>query len=247
MIDYNKYIYTKKEWIRYGLAGGAAGFCILMLFYDHILFCGLCALPAGVLFLKYYRRVLMERRRWELTVQFKDAMDSMVSALVAGYSFENAVWQAEQDIGLMYGKEDIIMREMSYMTHKMSLKVPVETLIQELGERSGAEDIMTFSEILLTAKKTGGNLVQVMKRTAQNITERMEIRREIETMIAGKKMEARCMTAVPLLMIVYLRFFCPGFLDPLYHNLIGAVAMTGALAVYAAAFFWGQKIMKIEL
>lgn len=247
MIDYNKYIYTKKEWIRYGLAGGAAGFCILMLFYDHILFCGLCALPAGVLFLKYYRRVLMERRRWELTVQFKDAMDSMVSALVAGYSFENAVWQAEQDIGLMYGKEDIIMREMSYMTHKMSLKVPVETLIRELGERSGAEDIMTFSEILLTAKKTGGNLVQVMKRTAQNITERMEIRREIETMIAGKKMEARCMTAVPLLMIVYLRFFCPGFLDPLYHNPIGAAAMTGALVVYAAAFFWGQKIMKIEL
>lgn len=247
MIDYNKYIYTKRECIRYGLTGGAVGFSILMLFYDNILFCGLCALPAGILFLKYYRRVLIERRRWELTVQFKDAMDSMVSALVAGYSFENAVWQAEQDIGLMYGKEDIIMREMSYMTHKMSLKVPVETLIRELGERSGAEDIMTFSEILLTAKKTGGNLVQVMKRTAQNITERMEIRREIETMIAGKKMEAGCMTAVPLFMIVYLRFFCPGFLDPLYHNPIGAAAMTGALAVYAAAFFWGRKIMKIEL
>lgn len=247
MIDYNQYVYTRAERFRYGVCGSAAGFAILMLFYDNILLCSVCAPLAGILFLRYYRRTLVERRRWELMVQFKDAMDSLVSALVAGYSLENAVRQAERDLGLMYGAGDVIMPEISYMTRKIDLKVSVEDLMKELGERSGVEDIATFSEILMTAKKTGGNLVQVMRRTAGNISERMEIRREIETMIAGKKMEARCMTAIPLLMIVYLRVFSPGFLDPLYHNLMGVLVMTGALAVYAGAFLWGQNIMKIEL
>lgn len=246
MIDYNQYVYTRTEWFRYWLAGGAASFAILMLFYDHVLFCGLCAIPAGGLFLKLYRYSLIEKRRWELTIQFKDAMEGMVSALVAGYSLENAVKQAERDLKMMYGGGDVIMLELSYMLSQMSLKVSVEALMEDLGERSGVEDIRTFGEILSTAKETGGNLVHVMRRTAGNISEKMEIKREIETLVSGKKMESNCMTAIPLLMIVYLRIFSPGFLDPLYHNMLGALVMTGALLIYAASFLWGQRIMKIE-
>lgn len=119
--------------------------------------------------------------------------------------------------------------------------------MKELGLRSGVEDIMMFSEILGTARRTGGNLVRIMRQTTSNIAEKIEMRREIETLVAGKKMEAVCMTAVPLLMILYLRIFSPGFLDPLYNNLMGGMVMTGALAVYGAAFLWGQKIMRIEV
>lgn len=246
MIDYKKYVYTKTEIIKYGLGGGMAGFIILMLFYDHVLFCGLLAVPTAIIFLKIFKHSLIERRRWELTVQFKDAMESLVSALVAGYSLENAMRQSERDLALMYSEQDIILREFEYMTRKLELKVPVETLIRDLGARSEAEDIIIFGEILMTAKKTGGNLVQVMKRTSANIMEKIEIRREIDGLVSGKKMEARCMTAIPLLMIVYLRIFSPGFLDPLYRNLAGAGIMTGALAVYVGAFLWGQRIMKID-
>lgn len=246
MIDYNQYVYTAAERIRYGMLGGAAGFVILMLFYDQLIFCGICAVPAGVLFLRLYRNRLIEKRRWELTIQFKDAMESMVSALVAGYSLENSVRQAHQDLKVMYREDDVIMREFSYMMSKMDLKAGVETLIEDLGTRSGVEDIRTFSEILSTAKKTGGNLVQVMRKTAGNISQKMEIKREIETMIAGKKMESNCMTAIPLLMIAYLRVFSPGFLDPLYHNMSGILVMTGALLLYSVSVLWGQKIMKIE-
>lgn len=246
MIDYKHYKYTKGEMVRYGLAGGAIGFVILMLFYDNFFFCGLCSILCGILFLRHYRHILAEKRRWELTIQFKDAMESLVSALVAGYSLENAVRQAKQDLELMYEKDDIIMLEMSHMIRKMDLKVSVEALVKDLGVRSGVEDIAVFSEILITAKRTGGNIVQVMRRTAGNIAEKMEMKMEIETMLAGKKMESKCMTAIPLLMILYLRICSPGFLDPLYHNLIGIIVMTAALAIYTVSFLWGQRIMKIE-
>ena len=207
---------------------------------------GVLALLFAIAFLSYYRRVCVEQRRWTLTVQFKDAMESLVSALVAGYSLENAVVEARKDLCMMYEPDAIIMQEFEYMISKIQLKVSVEALVQDLGKRSGVEDIITFGEILSTAKRTGGNIAQVMRQTSGNIAEKIEIKREMETLIAGKRMESRFMTAIPLLMIVYLRFFSPGFLDPLYHNITGVLIMTVALVVYVVAFLWGQKIMAIQ-
>lgn len=246
MIDYNQYMYAKREWIQYGAMGGGIGFGLFMLFYNSFIVGGILAVLFAVVFLQYYRRICVERRRWELTVQFKDAMESLVSALVAGYSLENAVIEARKDLEMMYEPEAVIMQELEYMIGKIGLKVSVEALVQDLGKRSGVEDIITFGEILTTAKRTGGNIAQVMRRTAANITEKIEMKREMETLIAGKKMEARFMTAIPLLMIVYLRLFSPGFLDPLYHNVTGILAMTVAFVVYVIAFLWGQKIMEIR-
>ena len=170
-----------------------------------------------------------------------------MSALSSGYSLENSVREAAEDLKLMYSPEDIIRKEFDHMRRRIELKITVEELMKELGLRSGVEDIMMFSEILGTARRTGGNLVRIMRQTTSNIAEKIEMRREIETLVAGKKMEAVCMTAVPLLMILYLRIFSPGFLDPLYNNLMGGMVMTGALVVYGAAFLWGQKIMRIEV
>lgn len=246
MIEYDQYSYTKNERIRYGIEGGVGGFLLLMLFYNHVWFCLAGSVPTAVVYMKIRKKALIERRKWELTIQFKDAMESMVSALAAGYSLEHAVQEAEKELRLMYTRDDSILREFSYMSHQIELKVPVEVLMKGLGRRSGIEDIVVFSEILWTAKRTGGNLVQVMKRTVGNISDKIEIKREIETLISGKKMEANCMTAIPLLMIVYLRAGSPGFLDPLYHNVTGVIVMTGALLVYAVSFIWGRRTMNIK-
>lgn len=244
MKDYTKYQYTRTYLMQTILLGGLGGFVLFYLFYESFFLCVVGAIMGSVGYVFYRRGVLAERVRWQLMVDFKDAIDSMISALIAGYSMENAVTEAYRDLQLLGKKDSFMMQELYVIVQKLKVKRPLDELLLDLGERSGLEDIITFAQIYATARRSGGNLVKVMKRTADNIDEKMEMQREIETMIAGKKMEAGCMTAIPLFIILYLKICSPGFLDPLYGNLVGGIFMTIIFLAYGLAVMWSRKIMK---
>ena len=246
MRDYNTYQYTKQELIRYGVMGGLGSSFILYLFYGSIYLCIPGSVVGAAVFLWYQNKELAKRQQWQLMLEFKDAMDSFVSALVAGYSMENAVSEAYCDLELMYGRETIMLSELREIRQRLTLREPLDRLFLDLGRRSGVEDIITFAQIYSTARRSGGNLVKVMKRTADNISEKTEIQREIRTAIAGKQMEAVCMMVIPLLIILYLQIFSPGFLSPLYQGAAGRLFMTIALLVYGGAVMWSRAIMKTE-
>ena len=245
-VDYNRYHFRPGEGFLYGGIGAAGGCGMMYLFYSRWMFCLVGAVLGAGVFLYRQNRKLCEKRKEQLMTEFRDALSSMMAALAAGYSMENAVSEACRDLSLLYGEERIILRELGDIRARIDLGVPVDELFYELGVRSGVPDIVVFSQVYTTARKSGGNLVKVMKRTADAIGEKMDIDREVATMIAGRKLESVCMTVIPLLIIVYLRLFSPGFLDPLYQGLKGKIFMTVALAVYLGAVWWSSRIMKIR-
>lgn len=246
MKDFNIYQYTWKELFMNAMTGFSGSAALLFLFYRHWLVCLAGGVVGAMAYLAYRKRVLVEKRKWMLMVEFKDVMDSMVSALAAGYSMENAVTEAYRDLMLLQGKETAMLQELQQIRQKLGLGHTLDSLLLDLGRRSGVEDIVIFAQIYATARRSGGNLVQVMKKTAASIGEKIEIQREVQTMIAGKKMEAVCMMIIPLLIILYLQVCSPEFLQPLYGNWTGALFMTAALSVYITGVVWSQHIMKIQ-
>lgn len=99
--DYNLYRYTWKEQIQNSFIGMAAGVVLSYLFYHNWLLCLVIGLAGWALYPKYRKRVLAERQKWSLMVEFKDAMESMIAALAAGYSMENAITEAYHDMLLL--------------------------------------------------------------------------------------------------------------------------------------------------
>lgn len=257
--DYSKYRLSVKERVTYGIIGTVAGFSILYLFYSSWIICLPGSIPVTVGFLYYIRHHKAQKRKRMLMIEFRDAMDAMVSALSAGYSMENAVTEALKDLRLLYGcgegsqgqngcdgRGHVILHELEDIQARIRLGVPLDELFYELGVRSGVDDIIVFSQVYTTARKSGGNLVKIMKRTSEAIAEKIDIEREVQTMIAGKRLESLCMTAIPLLIIVYLRVFSPEFLAPLYRGLMGRGFMTFALVVYCLTTLWSRRIMNIR-
>ena len=81
-------------------------------------------LPAGMLRPFFKRRELCRRRKEELRLQFKEAIQIVASALAAGYSVENAFIASVRDLEEQYGKEGMITREFSYLASQLKMIRP---------------------------------------------------------------------------------------------------------------------------
>jgi tight adherence protein B len=244
--DYTTYHFTLKENMKCVLQGTIVAVIFSILFYKSVI---------GILFLSpliwLYRKSKMKGmakdRRWKLNLQFRDGILALSAALEAGYSAEHAFEEACKDLRLIYTEDSLIMREFSYMTNQIRMNFTVEKALSEFGERTGIEDILSFSEVFSTAKRTGGDLINVIKISSDIICDKIEVKREIITLITAKRLEANIMKVIPVLILVYLSVSSPGFLDPLYHNLLGIIAMTGFLLCYLGAYLLIDKIIAIEV
>lgn len=244
--DYNRYQFSVKENMRYILQGFAVIIILGALFYRSIF---------GIVFLSplvyYYRRgrakELIKNRKWKLNLEFRDGISALAAALEAGYSAENAFEEAGKDLRQIYPDNSIIFCEFSYIINQIRMNITIEKALCDFGERTGIEDILSFSEVFNTAKRTGGDLINVIKITSNMISDKIEVKREIITLITAKRLEANIMKLTPLLILVYLSVSSPGFLDPLYHNILGIIVMSIFLICYLAAYLIIDKIIAIEV
>lgn len=246
MKDYNSYHFTRKEKMQNLLQGILAVTIIGYLFYQHIIGV-LFLLPLIYFYLKQKQQRLKKERKWKLNLEFRDGILALSAALEAGYSAENAFSQALQDLSRIYQKEDLILTEFNYMLNQLHMNMTVEKTLEDLANRSGIEDIRSFSEVFNTAKRTGGDLIHVIKLTAGMINDKIEVKREIITLITAKRFEANIMKGIPLFILFYLAISSPDFLAPLYHNLFGVISMTILLFFYLAAYRVIDRIVAIEV
>jgi tight adherence protein B len=244
--NYNVYHYSKQEIFQLILKGSA--FCIIfgILFYNNFL---------GILILLFFLPVYIKReklnyikkRKWKLNIEFGDGLSGLSAALNAGYSVENAFYQAVIDLKQMYGEESLIINEFSTIVKKLKVNQNLEDILNDFGERSGVEDIKNFSEVFQTAKRTGGDLIRVIRTTEKTIRDKIDVEREIQTMITGKRLESRIMNIMPCGIIGYLRLSSPHFLDPLYGNIMGVAVMTAMLICYYAVTLLTNKLIDIKV
>lgn len=186
-------------------------------------------------------------RRERLSLQFKDTIMAVISGMQAGYSIENAFLGAEKEMVSLYGKESEMARELALIRKGLRNQVPLEQMLLNLGRRSHVEEIQDFTEVFAVAKRQGGNLKEIIQRTAQLTQQRMDVEREISTMLAAQKYEQKVMNLIPFLLFGYLQISSRGFFDVLYHNMAGILIMTLCLALYLAAWFLSEKIMDIRI
>lgn len=243
---YDRYTFSLKEKVGYTLFAAAAALAVNYLFYRSWYGC-ICVVPMLPFVLGLVKRDKIKKQKQNLHYHFKDALTSMLTALRAGYSLENAVKESMRDMQMTYGEGDSMAQELKEMCYQLQLQIPVETLFEDLGNRSGITDIETFAGVLQIAKRTGGNLEQILQDTWKTLSEKIETKQEIDAAIAAKRYEQMIMSLMPAAIIVYLQISFPDMLSSLYHNPTGVVIMTVCLGMYAAAWVLGRKIVEIEV
>lgn len=186
-------------------------------------------------------------RKQRLSVQFKDAILMVTAGIQSGSSVENAFLETEQEIMSLYGVQSEMGQELAAIRKGLTNRVPLEKMLLDLGRRSGVEEIRDFTEVFAAAKRIGGNMKEIIKRTADLTGQRMEVEREITTLLASRKYEQKVMMLIPFLLYGYMQISSDGFFDILYHNVAGIAVMTLCLALYLGSCALSEKIMDIRV
>ena len=169
------------------------------------------------------------------------------SFLSAGYSIENALIAAIPDLSALLGENSYMVEELKQVKRSLAMNRPLEEPLSNFALRSGLDDIHNFSEIFLVAKRSGGELSEIIQHSSSIIHDKLSIHEEILTLSAAKRFEQKIMNCIPFFIILYLNASSPDFFHILYHSIMGRIVMTVALFIYLLAIYLSQKIINIPI
>lgn len=232
--------------VRY-IAEGIVIVCVAAyIFYENILMAFILS-PYVYLHYKQRKKERAKKDNNEFCRKFRDGIMSVSFALNVGYSIENAFIQAVEELELIYGRDSDITIKFRYIVVRLGQNENIEDIFMDFAEESKVEDIIYFAQIFRYAKRSGGDLISIIRNTTQIIQQKEEVLSEIDTIISGKRMEQRVMSIIPAAIVVYLKLTAAEFIQPLYGNVYGAVIMTVCLIVYVIADMWAKRIVNIEV
>lgn len=246
-VNYNRYSPGMRDIFYIMVTAVLIDLIIVYVFYKNLWIC-LAAMPV-CLYISYrtYINNMISKRKKTLECEFEELLSCLSSLLSAGYSLENAIFEAKKELLLIYDSNAIIIGELNLMCRGIEMNRPVEMLFRELAVKSGISDIITFAEMISISKRSGGDMVAIARQTIDVIHSRHEVNNEITTMIAAKKYENKIMNLMPVAIIVFMSVFSKGYLDILYNNLFGICVMSGCLLIYGSSWLIGNRIMNIDL
>lgn len=244
--DYGKHDWTMREsvWEVVKCTGIVGLLCTY--FYRSIW----AAVPLGILGIMFWKldeRKKVQRDRYDLLLQFGDMIRSVEAAMRAGYSVENAFLESYGDMRLMHGRDSIICKELLLIQRGLEMNVSLEEMLEDLGERSGLAQVKEFVQIMVIARKNGGNMAEVIAYSAQQIYRRTRIREEIMIQTAERRLERNIMDIMPFVILTYIGVSSRGYFEVLYHNLQGMLIMSGCLFVYLTGFWLSERILEKAL
>ncbi len=242
-MDYSVYELTNSQKIKYIAQALIIVFVVALLFYRSA-----WVMAAAVIVVPFWLKRSAEecrlKRKQALNLQFREAMQSVSGALLAGYSLENAWKEAERDMRILYGDDGYMTKELHNMNQAISVNENIEDLIDDFGNRSDISDVKNFCQVMRFAKRSGGDFTGIIGKTVKKMGDKIEISKEIYTAMTSKRLESRIMNLVPLGVMFYVSISFGGYLDPLYHNLKGVMIMTMCLLVYMFGFWISDRIIR---
>ncbi|NUQ11220.1 MAG: type II secretion system F family protein [Gemmatimonadaceae bacterium] len=183
----------------------------------------------------------VSRRARAFSAQLPDALDMLVNAMRAGYSFQAAMKFIGEELPAPLGPEFLRFYE------EQRLGVEVRTALISLQHRVNDLDLRMFVTAVLIQRETGGNLSEILDRIATLMRERSALKDEVETLTAESRLSARIMSALPFFVFAVAWAFDPGFMTPLLQAEIGPWLIGGAIGSIVLGYLVMNRIADVKV
>jgi tight adherence protein B len=194
-----------------------------------------CLLPFGYLYLK---RDIRFRR---LDSLLPETIDLMSRALQAGHGVTSAIEMASQEIA------EPLASEFRTVFEEQNLGLPLREAILNLAERVPLDDVRFLVTAILVQKETGGNLAEILDKTAVLLRDRMRLKGQLRIYTAQGRLSGWFLCLLPLVLFFLMSIVNPKYekilwSDPLGRHLVYAGLVMMAIGIYAI-----RKIVDIKV
>ncbi len=182
------------------------------------------------------------RRRFALFEKgLPEALDLMVSGLRAGHSLVAAMALVARECPDPVGSEfRVCFEEQNY-------GLEMNAALDNLTNRVPLQDVKITCTAIMIQKESGGNLAEVLDKTAYVIRERFRLKRQIMVHTAQGRLTGWILTAMPIALGIGIYFVDPDMISILWHRKIGIEMMEVAAGLIVLGGFVIQRIVNIDV
>ena len=199
-------------------------------------------LVLGTLFCAiYYLKYKGVQRIRAIEHQLPDALDLMVRAQQSGHAFISAL-----QITATESRAPIAL-EFRKVFDEINLGMSVQSAMNHLAANIDSKEIRYFVVAVLIQNETGGNLADVLRKTANLIRERQKIAGVVRVLSAEGRISAWILSVMPFLMAFFLYLINPDFISALWKDPLGLVMLGVSLGLMLVGVFWMSRLVQIKV
>lgn len=247
MTDLGSYSFSRKESAVLYLCIVLLGIVLSLLFYRNIIF-SVVIIPFSGKIIEYVRNTMIEKRRADYLIQFKDFLFMASTAIGAGRSMKDAIAESIPGLSEIYGDKAILICDLREVYERLQNGGENDVdVLMDMAISVKLEDVMDFVSIYSICKSTGASMIIALNKAAGVIIDKMTIEKEIKELVRRKEVEGLIIFIMPIIVILFLNLCAPDYIAPLYESVAGRIIMTVTIAVEIGIYGVIQKIIHVEI
>jgi tight adherence protein B len=170
-----------------------------------------------------------------------EALDLMVSALRAGHSLIAAMGLVARECA------DPVGGEFKACFDEQNYGLELKAALDNMQHRVPLQDLKITCTAIMIQKESGGNLAEVLDKTAHVIRERFRLKREVKTHTAQGRLTGWILSLLPVALGTALYFVNPTMMSVLWHKPLGIKLIWGAIGMTILGGLVIRNIVNLDI
>jgi tight adherence protein B len=180
-------------------------------------------------------------RRKRFEQELPDALDLLTGSLRAGYSIPDGMEiVAREGTGPCAEEFQAVIKE-------LNIGADLDAALAHFVERMPTEDARLFVAALTVQRRTGGNLVDVLKQLTRTLRERRRLRDDVHVLTTGPRMSGYVGAALPYVMLVATYFLNHKSFELLVNEPTGRLTILASTFLVALGLFLNNRVAKVDV
>ena len=189
----------------------------------------------------FYVKFRQAQRLKAFNNQLGDTLLLLSNALKAGYSFAQAIDTVSKNA------TPPIADEFARCVREMNLGGTVEESLGHMVKRIESDDLDLMVTAVAIHRTVGGNLAEILDNIAFTIRERVRIKGQISTLTASARSSGQLITALPVVLAVFMYFATPTYFKPMTENVVGYIIIALAIVMIILGNIVMSRVTAIEV